>query len=240
MELLKLKDHLEVEIVERINRFVVLVKKGNTLLRAHNTNTGRLKEFLQKGKRAFCLPKRGGKTDCRLFAVEDSHGFAVIDTSLQMKAFEAAYQKEFLNWLLPSDWKLVKRNAPLGENSLIDYLFEGQNKKPLYLEVKSAAMRSPEGFGMYPDCPTERGRKHIRELLKLPSQSGILFICALPKVKGFKPYCEGDAEICLLLKEAKERGILLKAISMHFDPSVESIVLENPDLEVVIPPFKGL
>ena len=231
--LLFIDNSFGVKIVERINRFVVLVKKGNTLLRAHNTNTGRLKEFLQKGKRAFCLPKKGGKTDCRFFAVEDSHGFAVIDTTLQMKAFEVAYQKGFLKWLPPSDWKLVKRNAPLGKNSLIDYLFKDKNKKPLYLEVKSVAMRSPEGFGMYPDCPTERGRKHLKELLKNPSQSGVLFICALPKVRGFKPYCEGDAEICQLLKEAKEKGIKIKALSIAFEPG-KGIYLERENLPVLI------
>ncbi len=234
MELLKLNNPLEVEIVERLNRFVVLVKRGKTLLRAHNTNTGRLREFLVKGKRAFCLPKKGGKTDCRLFAVEDEFGFAIIDTSLQMRAFEEAFRKGFLNWLHPKDWKLLKRNAPLGGNSLIDYLFEDERGKPLYLEVKSAAMRSPEGFGMYPDCPTERGRKHLRELIEISDKSGVLFICALPKVRGFKPYCEGDEEICKLLKEAKNRGVLLKAISLHFDPSKGAVVLENPDLDVYI------
>ena len=234
MELLRLEDPFEVRIIERINRFVVLVKRGNTLLRAHNTNTGRLKEFLVEGKRAFCLPKRGGKTDCRLFAVEDIFGFAVIDTSLQMRAFEEAFRKGFLNWLHPNEWKLLKRNVPLGEHSLIDYLFEGRKGKRLYLEVKSAAMRSPEGFGMYPDCPTERGRKQLRELIEIPDRSAVLFICALPGVRGFKPHCGGDPQICSLLREAKNRGVLLKAISMHFVPSKGAIVLENSDLPVVL------
>ena len=230
--LLPLENPFEVEIIERLNRFVVLVKKGSKLLRAHNTNTGRLQEFLIRGKKAYCLPKRGAKTDCRLFAIEDIGGFAVIDTNLQMRAFEEAYKKGLLNWLNPKEWKLVKRNAPLG-NSLIDYLFENKDGGKLYFEVKSAAMRSPEGFGMYPDCPTERGRKHIKELLKIPNRSGILFICALPNVKGFKPYCEGDKEICKLLKEAKKKGITLRAISLHFRPQA-GIYLENSTLPVLV------
>jgi len=233
MELFKLSDPFEVKIVEKLNRFVVLVEKNGKLLRAHNTNTGRLKELLVKRRRAYCLPKRGQKTDCRLFAVEDPFGFAVIDTSLQMKAFEFFQQRDQIPWLSSKNWKLVKRNYRVG-NSLIDYLFEEKGGKKLLLEVKSAALRSEDNYGMYPDCPTLRGQKHIRELLNRPSEGGILFICALPKVKGFKPYCEGDREICFLLKEAKKRGVELKALSLHFDPQKGGIVLENPDLVVKI------
>ncbi|RTZ61146.1 MAG: DNA/RNA nuclease SfsA [Gammaproteobacteria bacterium] len=236
MELLKIESFFQARVVKRLNRFAVLVKKGEKLLKAHNTNSGRLKEFLTEGKTVLCLPKRGKKTDCKLFAVEDLNGlFAVTDTNLQMVAFEKAFLKGLLPWLSPSRWKLEKKNAPLGENSLIDYLFrERDTGKPLYLEVKSAVLRSSDNFGMYPDCPTERGRKHLRELIENLPHSGLLFICALPSVGGFKPYCKGDEEICKLLKTAKERGLPIRAISLHFNPQKGAIVLENPDLRVEI------
>ena len=233
MVFFKVSNPFEVKIVEKLNRFVVLVEKEGKLLRAHNTNTGRLKELLVKGRRAFCLPKKGQKTDCRLFAVEDLYGFAVIDTSLQMKAFEFFQKMDLIPWLSSKRWFLKKRNYRVG-NSLIDYLFEDLKGHKLLIEVKSAALRSEDNYGMYPDCPTERGRKHIRELLNNPTEGGLLFICALPRVKGFKPYCEGDKEICLLLKEAKKKGLLMKALGMHFEPSVGAILLNNPDLVVKV------
>jgi sugar fermentation stimulation protein A len=152
-----------------------------------------------------------------------------------MKAFESAFLNGFLPWLSPSRWILEKRNVPLGENSLIDYLFRDREKgKPVYLEIKSAVLRSEDNYGMYPDCPTQRGRKHIRELIDNIPYSGIAFICALPSVVGFKPYRQGDPEIYKLLKLAKEKGVTLKAISMHFDPRRGAIVLENPELRVEI------
>jgi len=236
MELLKIENFFPVKVLKKLNRFVVLVERNGKVLRAHNTNTGRLKEFLVRGKVAYCKPHRGKKTDCRLFAVEDlNHLGAVIDTSLQMEAFEIAFQRGLIPWLSPQRWVLKRKNAPLGGNSLIDYLFEDKvSRRAFYLEVKSAAMRSPENFGMYPDCPTERGRKHIRELIGIRPNGGILFICALPRVKGFKPYCEGDPEICNLLREAKNLGVPMRAISMHFDPKRGAVILENPDLRVVI------
>ncbi len=223
----------EVEVVERLNRFVVLVRHKGKLLKAHNTNTGRLKELLIEGRRAFCLPKSGGKTDCRLIAVEEKFGFALIDTSLQMRAFEFFQREGLIPWLSSERWRLKKRNHRVG-SSLIDYLFEDKEGNRLFLEVKSAAFRSEDNFAMYPDCPTERGRKHVRELLNYPSEGGILFVAALPKVRGFKPYCEGDPAICDLLKEAKRKGLLLKAMSLSFDPSEGGVFLENSDLQVFV------
>ncbi len=228
-----LNETFEVKVLKRINRFVVEVEKEGKVLRAHITNTGRLGELLVFGRKGFCVPTVGGKTDCRLSAVEEKgKTFALIDTQLQMRAFEEAFKRGFLSWLKPDRFSLVKRNYRVG-NSLIDYLFGSKEGKRLLLEVKSAAMRSEDNFGMYPDCPTERGRKHIRELLKKPSEGGILFICALKGVKGFKPYREGDPEIYNLLREAKKKGLLLKAIGIAFEKP-NRVVLEEGDLPVVI------
>jgi len=228
--ILKIEEAYEVKIIEKINRFVINVEKNGKILKAHNTNTGRLKEYFVRGKRAFCMPHKGKKTDCRIFAVEEKEGFAVIDTSLQMKAFEEAYKKSLISWLSPFFWPKFKRNYKLG-NSLIDYLFLGRNNEKLLLEVKSAVLRSKDyKYAMYPDCPTLRGRKHIKELIKYP-RSILLFICALPRIKAFKPYCEGDPIICKLLKEAKER-ISIKAISIFYNPESRSLFLENDDLEI--------
>jgi len=231
VRLLNLEGAFEVRLIERLNRFVVLVERGGKLLRAHNTNTGRLKELLTKGKRAFCLP--GGKrTDCRLFAVEEREGFALIDTSLQMRAFELAQQRGLISWLKPPHWRLKKRNFNLN-GSLIDYLFEGE-KGRLVLELKSAALRLPGDLAGYPDCPTERGRRHLRELARLGSEAGVLFVCALSGVKGFKPYCEGDPLLCEELKRAAKRGVSLRAIALSFDEQLKAITIENDNLPIHI------
>jgi sugar fermentation stimulation protein A len=238
MELLNFPEAFKVKIVKRLNRFVVLVEHDGQRLLAHNTNTGRLKELFTPQREAFCIPKKGKKTDCKLIAVKEKtlESFVLIETNLQMKAFEEAQKKGLINWLSPKRWTLVKRNALLGENSYIDYLFEEKDtKKKLYLEVKSAALRSSDGnYGMYPDCPTLRGQKHLREIINRPDQTGVLFICALKGVKGFKPHMEGDLQIYQLLKEAKKVGVPIKAISLYFDPQRKGVILENPDLDVVI------
>jgi len=90
---------------------------------------------------------------------------------------------------------------------------------------------------MYPDCPSIRGRKHIYDLIKLVERNGrgiILFISGLPNVKYFKPYKDGDPVIFNLFKKAKKKGVLLKGISVHFDPKENKIFLGNNNLKILI------
>jgi len=165
-----------------------------------------------------------------LFSVRDNGSAAIIDTHLQMKAFEKAVETEKIPWLRGCVVK--KRNTRLGA-SLIDYLLECGGEK-VYLEVKSAVLRKA-GYAMYPDCPSPRGRKHIRELInhaKEDGQAAILFIAALPGVKGFKPNKDADPEVNRLLKKACEEGVTLRCIGLHYDPNDRFIHLYNPDIKV--------
>ncbi len=216
-------------VVERVNRFVVKVRLNGKDYLAHTNNTGRLEQFLVEGKTAYCL-KTEGKTDFKLFAVEAGHGAALIDTQLQMRAFETSLEAGLIPWL--DGYTITKRNVRLG-NSVIDYLLDHEGK-PAYLEVKSAVLRDGT-YAMYPDCPTERGRRHIKELTAHVRSGGeaiIMFIAALPGVKAFKPDRAGDPELCELLPEAKRAGVKLKCIQMVYDADDSFVCLTNPDLPV--------
>lgn len=220
------------EFIERINRFVGLVRVNDKVKKALITNTGRLEEFMIKGKKCFCIPKQGGKTDFILVAFEDKNSKgAVIDTRTQARAFERAVELELIPWL--KDCYIKKREVKVG-NSRLDYLLDC-NGEEIWVEMKSAVLRKGE-YAMYPDCPSLRGQRHIRELIKLREEGKkamIIFIGALPDVKKFKPYVKGDPEIARLLKEAKAKGVEIKALSIALLPSGE-IVLETNNLEIEI------
>ncbi len=186
--LLKIENYEKGVIIERLNRFVVKGKIKNRYILAHLNNTGRLEDFIKKGRIGLFLPINADYADFtqtaptklkfRLSMIKESKNiYSVIDTQLQMKCFEIALEKGYISWLscqnspclvrnCPHRAKILKRNFRIN-HSLIDYLIEHKNKKYL-LEVKSAVMKY-KNFAMYPDCPSVRGQKHIRELIDIQS-----------------------------------------------------------------------
>jgi len=218
---------------KRLNRFVALVEVDGEEKRALVTNTGRLEEFMVPGRKAFCTPKTGGKTDFVLVAFEDLGGKgAVIDTRTQAKAFERAMELGLVPWL--RGCRIKRKEITVGKSRL-DYLFECPEGE-VYAEMKSAVLRGGEKgeYAMYPDCPSVRGQKHIRELIEL-SKAGkkamIFFIGAMPGVERFRPYGRGDPEIARLLREADKVGVEIHALGISLLPDGR-VVLERPSLEI--------
>lgn len=126
----------------------------------------------------------------------------------------------------------MKRNAKL-EESLLDYLFDCRGDK-VYLEVKSAVLRDGR-YAMYPDCPSSRGRRHLKELRDYVRRGGrgiVLFIAALPEVEAFRPNDCGDPEIRQLLREAYQIDVKIKSIGLYYNPEDSIVHLHNPDLRV--------
>jgi sugar fermentation stimulation protein A len=220
-------------IIKRLNRFVVHVEIAGKQHSMHINNTGRLEELLVKGRKAFCfLTESTVKTDGRLFAVEERGKGALIDTQLQMKAFERMVEKGQIPWL--KDCSVQKRN-PRSGSSVLDYLLKCDDKTIL-LEVKSAALRKGK-FASYPDCPTTRGQRHVQELTEYSKKGGsavIVFMAALPGISAFKPYKKGDPLLCEYLRDAHTQGLQVKAIGLFFDPGDCFIHLSDPNLPVVL------
>ena len=220
-------------VVARINRFALEIEIGGDFFRAHINNTGRLHEILIKGRMGYCFKTpHTVKTKFRLFAVEEKSFGALIDTQFQMKAFETAFQKNLVPWL--KDCFFLMRNARLGK-SLIDYFFECKGN-PVYLEVKSAVLREGR-YAMYPDCPSLRGQRHVKDLIEWTQKGGVafvLFMAALPRVDAFKPNRPADTELYDLLERAGNSGVGLKAMGLYFNPADSFLYLYDPNLDVII------
>jgi sugar fermentation stimulation protein A len=204
--LLKIENYEKGIIIERLNRFVVKARVKNRYVLAHLNNTGRLEDFIKKGRIGLFLPINAGYADStqaaptklkfRLSMIKESKNiYSVIDTQLQMKCFEIALEKGYISWLscqnspclvrnCPHRAKILKRNFRIN-HSLIDYLIEHKNKKYL-LEIKSAVMKY-KNFAMYPDCPSIRGQKHIRELIDIQTLQTERRLSRNKNLPGYRP-----------------------------------------------------
>lgn len=230
-KLLEMENPLECTVIGRLNRFVVEIEVEGKRAGAWINNTGRLHDYLFNGNRGYCVKNaRPGRTSHRLFALAESGMGAIIDTQFQMKAFEQAQSGGHIPWL--EKCTMDRRNPRLGD-SLPDYLFTCPGKDR-YIEIKSAVLREGS-YAMYPDCPTARGRRHVRELTAYCQGGGaasIVFIAALPQVQAFKPYRAGDPELCDLLVEARRTGVDIRALALLYNPQKAAIYLYNADLPV--------
>ncbi|RLG05727.1 MAG: DNA/RNA nuclease SfsA [Thaumarchaeota archaeon] len=232
-ELLKLPSPIRCKILERVNKFKVKIELDGRIEYAHINNTGRLREYLTRGKRGFCLRfEKPKKTKYRLFSIEvDGYG-ALIDTWIQGKAFEISLDLKLIPWL--KSYRIIGRNARLNR-SIIDYLLK-RGDEETYLELKSAVQRI-DGYASYPDAPSTRARRQLRDLIRYVEGGGramMVFVIGLRDVKGFRPNKDVDPEVHKLLLSGSRIGLEIKAIAVYYDPHRSSIRLWNPDVKTLI------
>ena len=99
------------------------------------------------------------------------------------------------------------------DNSRIDiYLANEENGRLVdetYVEVKSVTLIK-DGKAQFPDAPTERGRKHLRELIELKKRgirAVVFFLIEHPNGNSFRPNWENDPEFSKTLNEAYDAGV---------------------------------
>lgn len=200
--LFKLSNLKKGEFICRQNRFVGEIKYRDEIALAHIHDPGRLKELLIKGAEIL-FTNSNGKLKYYIKAIKKNNEWILIDSALHSKiAFKIIK-------LLPefSNIKSIKKEIPLGK-SRIDFLLDN-----IPLEVKGASLVRDK-LALFPDAPTERGRRHVEEIIK---HNGILLFLILREAEEFSPNAETDPKFAEKLSEAREKGILIIPVQIHFD-----------------------
>ncbi len=221
---------VECVFLERVNRFTVKVLVGDHEEKAHLTNTGRLTDILVSGRKCLLQVISGRKMQYRLVGVKIDDDYALIDTILQAKAFERTVHNQLFPLL--RGCRISKRAPRIGD-SVFDYLIEC-GELAYIVELKSAVMIGSGWEAMYPDCPTERGRRQVSSLMRLARERSlprplIVMIAGFKRARCFKPSRQGDPVMHELLSKWVLSGLPLKAASFYMD-SRGSIYLEKPEL----------
>jgi sugar fermentation stimulation protein A len=179
----------EERVKERPNRFVVVTQSGRV---CHVHDPGRLKELLFPGNRILVRRAVGKrKTDCQVTAAWGGSDWVVVDSSVH-----SAIARHFL----PED---SSSEVEVGDSRL-DFAFDDT-----YVEVKGCSLVR-DGVALFPDAPTERGRKHVEELIRLKSEGHnalILILVMRPDAKCFSPNFETDPKFSDAFLRALKAGV---------------------------------
>ena len=212
----------EAVFLDRPNRFIAHILLNGQKQVCHVKNTGRCRELLQKGARVYCQrssnPSRKTKYD--LIAVEKGERLINMDAQAPNKAFA--------EWVLRFDptATAVHSEYRFGQSRL-DFCLE--TPKGLHLvEVKGVTLEE-NGHVRFPDAPTERGVKHLHELIhavELGHQATAFFVIQMAEVLDFSPNDVTHPAFGAALRQAKAAGVGVEAWCCRVTP--DSMEIDKP------------
>lgn len=218
--------------LRRPNRFQAYVVLDGEELLVHVPNTGRCREILKEGctvlLRKGTTPNR--KTPYDLIAAYKGETLINIDSQIPNKVVEEALKNKKIKEL--SEFNNISREKTFG-NSRFDFKLQDKNENTYFLEVKGVTLEE-SGETRFPDAPTERGRKHILELIevkKLGMGAGIIFLIQIENVSKFSPNDDTDPKFGEALRLAKAQGVNIFAYNCKV--TEEEIELLNP-VEIIL------
>lgn len=214
--------------LSRENRFVAQVELENGVRETvHVKNTGRCAELLVPGYTVALTDAwtPGRKTRFDLVAAQKPGlGWVNIDSQAPNIAMG--------EWLRTQDYDLIKPEARLGA-SRIDFYLEREGK-PAWMEVKGCTLEL-EGVGYFPDAPTERGRKHLLELMEAAKTAGavIAFVIPMPGVREVYANRKTDPKFAETLDLVSRNGVKICFYPCRVEPDgfeiTEEIIWESTE-----------
>ena len=215
--------------LKRPNRFIAHICIHGKEEVCHVKNTGRCKELLVSGCTVYCAvsdnPNRKTKFD--LIAVEKKVESSTLLINMDSQAPNAAVKEWLASGASPfGQIDLLKPECRHG-NSRFDFYLEC-NKRKIFIEVKGVTLED-DGVVLFPDAPTERGVKHVHELIQCHGEgyeTYILFVVQMERACYFTPNRKTHPQFADALSEAKQAGVELLAYMCTVSP--DEMKLDKP------------
>lgn len=231
---MKYKNIVSAIFKERKNRFIATVTLNGTDETVHVKNTGRCKELLIPRCKVWLdlsdNPMRKTKYDliCSEKPREDKQTLLInLDSQIPNDAAS--------EWLrsahLFSGNAVIKREYTYGNSRFDFYIEDGERKA--FLEVKGVTLEK-DGIASFPDAPTERGIKHMKELIRCVSEgyeAYVLFVIQMKEITAFTPNDETHKEFGEALRLAHDSGVKIIAMDCIVTPG--SIVIDK-EVQVIL------
>jgi len=220
---------IQARLVQRYKRFLADVRlESGEIVTVHCPNPGAMLGLKEPESRCWISdsqnPKRKLRYTLELMEVDAPSGKVMvgINTNHPNKLGVEIIE----NGLVPSleSYQTLRREVKYGENSRIDILLEHENRPPCYVEIKNVHFVRTKGLHEFPDCKTERGAKHLRELsrmVQLGARAVMLYIIQRDDGDSFSIATDIDSNYATEFTKAREAGV--EAFAVKCDISVEKI-----------------
>lgn len=193
----------------RPNRFIAHVEIGGQTEICHVKNTGRCRELLPVGAEVFCQRSDNPNRKTKYDLITVRKGSRLINMDSQAPNTAAG------EWLRAGG--LGQLDALRAETrhggSRFDFSFE-KDGKSCFLEVKGVTLET-DGICAFPDAPTQRGARHLRELTQAAKDgygAYVLFVIQMEDVRFLHPNEKTDPAFAAALREAAENGVHILAM----------------------------
>ncbi|MBT6275069.1 MAG: DNA/RNA nuclease SfsA [Chromatiales bacterium] len=219
-------------LIRRYKRFLADVERdGEPPFTVHCPNTGAMLGCAEPGSRVWlhkaANPKRKYPYTWELVEVADDTVVGVNTgraNGLVREALEAGVIESLRHYTE------IRAEVRFGlERSRVDFVLEADNVLPCYLEVKNVTATAAEGVALFPDAVSERGTKHLRELMALAqagSARAVMVYCVQRRdVTEVRPADEIDPMYGRTLRAALAAGV--EAYALRGSPSAEHISLDT-------------
>ena len=208
---------------DRPNRFIAEVEIGGVRETVHVKNTGRCRELLIPGVKVY-LSQAGNeakrKTKYDLVCVEKRRaGRKPLLINMDSQIPNDAAEEWLKKGELFGKAARIRREVTYG-GSRFDFCIEAEDGRRHYMEVKGVTLEE-NGAALFPDAPTERGVRHLRELAAC-AEAGygawILFVIQMKGMRVFRPNRAMHEEFARALQEADRHGVKILAKECEVTP----------------------
>ncbi len=211
----------EGRLVRRYKRFLADVElDAGDLVTAHCANPGSMKSCAAPGGRVWLSrsddPRRRLAYSWELARVGGQ--MIVINTARGNQVVAEALERGAVAELAGAG--TVRREVRVGQKSRIDFMLERDGART-YVEVKSVTLAAEPGVAAFPDSVTERGTRHLEELIRLRGaghRAVLLFCVARTRVARVRPADEIDPTYGRTLRRAARAGVDLLAYACAIGP----------------------
>ena len=205
--------------LDRPNRFIAHVEIDGRRETVHVKNTGRCRELLLPGAEVWVTAPgtEGRKTKYDLVTVRKENGMLV---NIDSQAPNAVVRE----WLERQGYDVIVPEYSYGDSRIDFYLERGMEKT--LMEVKGCTLEI-DGIGFFPDAPTDRGVKHLRELanaVKNGYRTVIAFAIQMDGIMEVRPNIQTHPEFGSAMQEAADAGVEILFLPCHVETDQLTII----------------